>query len=52
MHTFGVGSMVDLPNFSIIVAGLDDWKMDYADELVEERLLAAIRADPPSGSPT
>jgi hypothetical protein len=49
MHTFGVGSLVDLPNFSIIVAGLDDWKMDYADEVVEERLLAAIRADPALG---
>jgi len=45
MYTFGVGAMVDLPNFSVIVAGLDDWKMDYAGEVTEERLLAAIRAD-------
>ncbi|MDA8061994.1 MAG: DUF1998 domain-containing protein [Actinomycetota bacterium] len=45
MYTFGVGAMVDLPNFSVIVAGLDDWKTDWASEVVEERLLAAIRAD-------
>ena len=45
MHTFGVGAMVDLPNFAVVIAGLDDWKMDYASDVVEERLLAAIRAD-------
>jgi hypothetical protein len=51
MHTFGVGAMVDLPNFAVVIAGLDDWKMDYASDLVEERLLAAIRADKTLGLP-
>ena len=45
MYSFGVGSMVDLPNFSVIIAGLDDWKTDYAGEIAEDRLLAAIRAE-------
>ncbi len=25
MYTSGVGSLVDLPNFSVLVRGLDDW---------------------------
>jgi hypothetical protein len=45
MHTFGVGAMVDLPNFSVIVSGLDEWKMDFASEIAEERLLRSIRSD-------
>ncbi len=45
MYSFGVGAMVDLPNFSVIVAGIDDWKTEYAGEIAEERLLTAIRAD-------
>lgn len=45
MYTFGVGAMVDLPNFAVIVAGLDDWKMDFAGDVAEDRLLAAIRAE-------
>lgn len=45
MYSFGVGALVDLPNFSVIVAGLDDWKNDFAGEIVEDRLLAAIRSE-------
>lgn len=45
MYSFGVGAMIDLPNFSVIVAGLDDWKIDYAGEIAEDRLLAAIRSE-------
>lgn len=45
MHSFGVGAMVDLPNLSVIIAGLDDWKIEDAGDVAEERLLAAIRAD-------
>jgi hypothetical protein len=45
MHTFGVGAMVDLPNFSVIVSGLDEWKTDYSAEIAEERLLRAVRSE-------
>lgn len=41
MYTYGVGSIVDLPNLSVIVMGLDDWK--ETPPLVEERLLYAVR---------
>lgn len=46
MFTFGVGAVVDLPNFSVIVAGLDDWRTDRSTEIAEDRLLSAIRAEP------
>lgn len=43
LHTYGVGAMVDLPNIAAIVMGLDDWKLQYATPVGEERLLAAVR---------
>jgi hypothetical protein len=44
LHTYGVGAMVDLPNIAAMVMGLDDWKLQYATPVGEERLLAAVRA--------
>lgn len=47
MYTSGVGSLVDLPNFSVLVRGLDDWSYDRVPEvesIAEPRLLAAVRA--------
>ena len=35
--------MVDLPNIAAMVMGLDDWKLQYATPVGEERLLAAVR---------
>ena len=43
IFTFGVGSLVDLPNMSAMVMGLDDWDTRYCKELVEDRLVAAIQ---------
>jgi hypothetical protein len=40
--TFGVGSIVDLPNLSVMIMGLDDWPIAHAPEIGEERLLAAV----------
>jgi hypothetical protein len=49
MFTFGVGSIVDLPNFSAVVGGLDDWapgaSAQHQRTLEEPRLLAAVRHD-------
>lgn len=41
--TFGVGSIVDLPNMSVMVMGLDDWPIRYATEVGEERLLLSVK---------
>ncbi|GIU96023.1 MAG: hypothetical protein KatS3mg012_2480 [Gaiellaceae bacterium] len=43
IHTFGVGSVVDLPRLSAMVMGLDDWRLENAPVIEEPRLLAAIR---------
>ena len=43
LFTFGVGALVDLPNLSTLVMGLDDWDETRCREISEERLLAAVR---------
>ena len=43
IFTFGVGSLVDLPNMSALIMGLDDWDTRYSREIEEDRLLAAIQ---------
>lgn len=43
LHTFGIGSIVDLPHLAVMVMGLDEWQPGYAQEIGEERLLAAVR---------
>ena len=50
MFAYGIGAIVDLPKLSVIVTGLEDWPTDrpWVTEIVEERLLAAIRFQAPS----
>ena len=43
IFTFGVGSLVDLPNMSALVMGLDDWDIRYCSEIEEDRLIAAVQ---------
>ena len=46
MFTSGVGSLVDLPNFAVLVRGLDDWNYGNAhglENIDEPRLLEAVR---------
>jgi hypothetical protein len=42
IYTFGVGSVLDLPNMSALVMGLDDWDENHCPEILEDRLIAAI----------
>lgn len=44
LHTYGIGSLVDLPNFSVVVAGLQLWE-EPREEILEPRLLAAVQAE-------
>ncbi|MBP8106523.1 MAG: DUF1998 domain-containing protein [Caldilineaceae bacterium] len=48
LYTYGVGSIIDLPDFSVLVMGLDDWpaNADAMRTISEERLLAAVRTKP------
>jgi len=43
IFTFGVGSLVDLPNMSAMIMGLDDWDTRYCQEIEEDRLVAAVQ---------
>jgi hypothetical protein len=43
IYTFGVGALIDLPNMSSMIMGLDDWDTRYSLEIHEERLLGAIQ---------
>jgi hypothetical protein len=45
LYAFGIGSVVDLPNLSAVVMGLDDWDISYCREITEERLLVAVREE-------
>ncbi len=44
LTTFGVGSLVDLPNLSVVVMGLDDWPVAQCTEISEERLLGNVQS--------
>jgi hypothetical protein len=48
MFTGGVGGLIELPNFTVMVQGLDEWnysRLGDADPTIHEpRLLAAVRA--------
>jgi len=43
IYTYGVGSAVDLPQFSAMIMGLDDWPSGQMDEIREDRLLRVVR---------
>jgi hypothetical protein len=48
LYTYGPGAIMDLPNFSIMPAGLDDWELiwkrrDHVRTIVEPRLLNVVR---------
>lgn len=39
MHTFGIGSLVDLPNISVMVLGLQAWEPPRLENRIEEKRL-------------
>lgn len=46
MFTYGVGAVVELPNLSVMVMGLDDWPIEQGtEEITEPRLLKAVQAE-------
>ena len=44
IYSYGVGSLVDLPNLSVMVGGLDRWDITRQEVVSEDRLLNAVRA--------
>jgi hypothetical protein len=46
LYTYGVGSVVELPNLSVMVMGLDDWPVEQsATEISEPRLQKAVQQE-------
>lgn len=46
LYNYGVGSVVELPNLSVMVMGLDDWPLEQgATEIGEPRLLKAVQQE-------
>ncbi len=43
IYTFGIGALLDLPNLSVLIMGLDDWDSRHCTEISEERLLGAVQ---------
>ncbi|MEO3778165.1 DUF1998 domain-containing protein [Micromonospora sp. B11E3] len=43
LHTYGVGSVADLPSLSVLTLGLAHWDPTYSGLVKEDRLLAALR---------
>ncbi|MFD1321653.1 DrmB family protein [Micromonospora sonneratiae] len=44
LHTYGIGSVADLPSLSIMPLGLDHWDLSQSTVISEDRLLSAMRA--------
>src|SRR5690348_8258524 len=44
LFTYGVGSIIDLPQISTLVMGLDEWDIRDAEEIAEERLLQVVQS--------
>jgi hypothetical protein len=44
LHTYGVGSVADLPSLSVTMLGLDHWDLMRSAVVSEDRLLSAMRA--------
>jgi hypothetical protein len=45
IYSHGVGAIVDLPNLSVMMMGLDDWQQARCLPIGEDRLLAAVREE-------
>lgn len=43
LYSYGVGSLIDLPYFSVMLMGLDFWETKNSREIEEPRLLQSIR---------
>jgi hypothetical protein len=44
IHSYGVGSLIDLPNLSVMVGGIDRWDTSRQAIITEDRLLGALQA--------
>ena len=43
LWTYGPGALLDLPNMTVLTMGLEQWNVDYCQQIHEGRLLAAVK---------
>ncbi len=43
IHSFGIGSIIDLPHFSTMLLGLEDWPEGFCGTIAEDRVLRAVQ---------
>ncbi len=44
IHTYGPGAIMDLPQLSVVLAGIDHWDLDHSERVLEPRLIGAVRS--------
>lgn len=43
LWTYGPGALIDLPNMSVITQGIDKWDTSRCEQILESRLLSAVK---------
>ena len=46
IHTYGPGAVIDLPQLSVVLAGIDTWDTNHTEPIPERRLVRAVQAIP------
>ena len=46
IHTYGPGAVVDLPQLSVVLSGVDQWDINHTEKIIEPRLIGAVRELP------
>ena len=46
IHTYGPGAVMDLPQLSVVLTGIDLWNTDHTERVIEPRLIGAVREVP------
>ena len=46
IHTYGPGAVMDLPQLSVVLSGVDRWDINHTERVIEPRLIGAVHELP------
>lgn len=46
IHTYGPGAVMDLPQLSVVLSGIDGWDINHMERILEPRLIPSVRTLP------
>ena len=46
IHTYGPGAVMDLPQLSVVLSGIDRWDINHTERIIEPRLIGSVRELP------